>query len=191
MRVRRRAARRKERDVKLDLSEIARIPGSYAEHEIDMTFAELEGMTLTAPVRGKMSVSSTGRVLLLEGAVDTEVELVCFRCGMVYRQPVHAEFQEEFVVRSPLAPGQGPRVEEEAPELHFFYENTLDLNLDELLRQSILLALPLKPLCADDCQGLCAQCGRPLSEGPCQCAPDTTDPQLAAFRQIWEQKRRS
>jgi len=177
--------------VKLDLSEFARISGSYAEHEIDMTFKEVEGMTLTAPVRGKMTVSSTGQVLLLEGAVDTEVELACYRCGGTYRQPVHAEFQEEFVMRPSQAPGQGPRVEEEeeAPESRLFYEKTLDLNLDELLRQSILLALPLKPLCADDCRGLCPQCGHRLNEGPCGCAREETNPQLAILRQVWEQKQ--
>jgi len=177
--------------VKLDLSEIARIPGSYAEHRIDMTFKKVEGMTLTTPVCGAMTISSTGGVLLLEGAVDTEVEMVCYRCGTVYRQPVHAEFQEEFVVRPAQAPGQGPRVEEEeAPESRLFFEGTLDLNLDELLRQSILLALPLKPLCADDCLGLCPRCGHRLSEGPCGCAPEETNPRLAAIRQVWEQKQR-
>ena len=178
--------------MKLDLSEFARIPGSYAEHEIDMTFKEVEGMTLTAPVRGRMTISSTGRVLLLEGAVDTEVEQVCFRCGGTYRQPVHAEFQEEFVMRPPQAPGQGPRVEEEeeAPESRLFYENTLNLNLDELLRQSILVALPMKPLCADDCQGLCPRCGHRLNEGPCGCAPEAANSPLGTLRQVWEQKHR-
>jgi uncharacterized protein len=177
--------------VKLDLSEIARIPGSYAEQEINITFRDVEGMTLTAPVHGKMIISSTGRVLLLEGAVDTEIEMLCYRCGFTYRQPVHAEFQEEFVIRPAQAPGQGPRVEEdeEAPDVRLFFEGTLDLNLDELLRQSILLALPLKPLCADDCQGLCPKCGHRLSEGPCGCAPDTTNPQLAGLRDIWEQRQ--
>ncbi|MHB0937170.1 MAG: YceD family protein [Armatimonadota bacterium] len=179
--------------MKLDLSEFARVPGSYAEHEIDMTFKEVEGMTLTAPVRGKMTVSSTGRVLLLEGAVDTEVEQVCFRCGGTYRQPVHAEFQEEFVMRPSQAAGQGPRVEEEeeAPETRLFYEGTLDLNLDELLRQSILVALPMKPLCADDCQGLCPRCGHRLNEGPCGCAPEETGSPLGALRQVWEQKHKA
>lgn len=179
--------------MKLDLSEFAQVPGSYAEHEIDMTLKEVEGMTLTAPVRGKLTVSSTGRVLLLEGAVDTEVEMTCFRCVSTYRQPVHAEFQEEFVMRPPQTPSQGPRVEEEeeAPETRLFYEGTLDLNLDELLRQSILVALPMKPLCADDCQGLCPHCGHRLSEGPCGCAPEETGSPLGALRQVWEQKHKA
>jgi uncharacterized protein len=177
--------------VKLDLSEFGRISGSYTEHEIDMTFKAVEGMTLTAPVRGRMTVSSTGRVILLEGGVDTEVEMVCYRCGGTYRQPVRAEFQEEFVVLPPQVAGQSSRVEEdeETPDSRLFIAGTLDLNLDELLRQSILLALPLKPLCADDCRGLCPRCGHRLGEGPCGCAPEEVNPQLAALRQVWEQKK--
>ncbi len=177
--------------MKLDLSEIARIPGSSAEHEINMTFKELEGMTLTAPVHGMMSVSSTGHVLLLEGAVDTEVEQVCARCGVLYRQPVHAEFQEDFVIRPPQAPGQGPRVEEEEePESRVFVDGSLDLNLDELLRQSILLALPLKPLCAEACAGLCPHCGKRLNEGPCACQPEAETPQMAVLRRLLEERQK-
>jgi len=176
--------------VKLDLSEIARIPGSFAEHEIDLTFKEIEGMKLMAPVRGKMIASSTGRVLLLEGAIDTEVEQVCYRCGTLYNQPVHAEFQEDFVVRPAQSHGQGPRIEEEeAPESRLFIDGTLDLNLDELLRQSILVALPLKPLCADDCRGLCPHCGHKLSEGPCACQPEETNPHMAVLQQLLEARR--
>ena len=176
--------------VKLDLSEIVRIPGSFAEHEIDITLKDVEGMTLTAPVRGKMYISSTGRVLLVEGAVDTEIEQVCERCGVLYRQPVHAEFQEDFVIRPAQAHGQGARIEEEeAPESRIFIKGTLDLHLDELLRQSILVALPLKPLCSDTCQGLCPRCGKRLSDGPCACEPETTTPQTAMLRRLLEKRQ--
>lgn len=176
--------------MKLDLSEIARIPGSYAEHAIDMRLAEVEGMTLTAPIRGMLYASSTGSVLLLEGSVDTEVEQVCFRCGVLYRQPVHAEFQEDFVVTPAQAHGAGPRIEEEEPTTRLFYEGTLDLNLDELLRQSILVALPLKPLCTDDCRGLCSRCGQRLSEGPCTCQPEEINPRMAVLQQMLEARQK-
>jgi uncharacterized protein len=177
--------------VKLDLTDIAHNPGSYAELAIDVTLKEVEGMTLTAPVRGKLIASSTGQVLLLEGAADTEVEMVCFRCGETYRQPVHAEFQEDFVVHPPQQHGQAALIEEEdvAPEGRLFFEGTLDLNLEELLRQSILVALPLKPLCSDDCQGLCQHCGRRLSEGPCACQPETLNPQMAILQDLLKRRQ--
>ena len=177
--------------MKLDLSDIARNPGSYAEEPIELTLRDVEGMTLTAPVRGKIIVSSTGRVLLLEGAVDTEVELVCYRCGGTYRQLVHAEFQEDFVVQPPAPGGQSLAIEfdEEEPDVQFFFPGTLDLNLDELLRQSILLALPVKPLCQDDCQGLCPHCGHNLNESACACQPEGVNPRLAALRHLLEERK--
>lgn len=177
--------------MKLDLSEIARVPGSYAEHSIDLVLHEVEGMTLTAPVRGTLYASSTGHVLLLEGAVDTTVELMCARCGVLYPQPLHAEFQEDFVVRPAQAAGQGPRLEEEdtAPDTRLFIPDTLDLNLDELLRQSILVALPLKPLCQEECQGLCPQCGHILNDGPCSCRPATGTSPLGDLQRLLNERR--
>lgn len=172
--------------MKIDLTDIARVPGSYGEHDIDMTFKEIEGMRVLAPVRGKMMVSSTGSVLLLEGAVDTEVELECFRCGNLYCQPVHAEFEEDFVLHPAQAHGRGPRIEEDdtEPESRFFSEGTLDLNIDELLRQNILVALPLKPLCDVDCLGLCPHCGQRLCEGSCACQPDNIDARMAVLQRL-------
>ncbi len=172
--------------MKLDLSDIARNPGSFAEQAIDMALPEVEGMTLIAPVHGKMTVSCTGRVLLMEGAVDTEIEQVCFRCGGTYRQPIHAEFQEDFVVHPPSPGGPALAIEEdeEEPDIHLFFPGTLDLNLDELLRQSILLAMPIKPLCQDDCQGLCPHCGQNWNEGQCACQPEGVHPQMAALQHL-------
>jgi len=177
--------------MKLDLSEIARIPGSYAELEIDVTLKDVEDIPVTAPIRGTMTASGTGRVLLLEGAVDTEVELVCFRCGATYSQPVHATIEEDFVVQPAVPHGQALKIEEdEAPESRLFFPGTLDLNLDELLRQSILVSLPLKPLCADDCQGLCTHCGQRLAEGSCSCASEAVDPRMAELHRLLESRQR-
>ena len=178
--------------MKIDLSEIARTPGGNAVHDIDMTFTEIEGMTVTAPVRGELTISSTGNVLLLTGAVDTELAMECNRCSIVYSQPVHAEIQEDFVVHPAVRNGAPTSIEEDdvAPEMRLFVPGTLDLNLDELLRQSILVAIPLQTLCTDDCRGLCPQCGHPLNEGPCDCTPDTINPQLAELQRLFEERQR-
>ena len=49
---------------------------------------------------------------------------------------------------------------------------------------ALLVALPLKPLCREDCAGLCPQCGANLNEGPCGCEPDTEDDRWAALREL-------
>ncbi|HWC12232.1 MAG TPA: DUF177 domain-containing protein [Acidimicrobiales bacterium] len=55
------------------------------------------------------------------------------------------------------------------------------IDLGPLARETLLLELPLAPLCADDCQGLCPTCGADLNEGQCQCAPEDVDPRWAAL----------
>jgi uncharacterized protein len=55
------------------------------------------------------------------------------------------------------------------------------IDLAPLAREAILLELPLAPLCAADCQGLCPSCGADLNEGRCQCVPEAADPRWAAL----------
>jgi uncharacterized protein len=125
--------------------------------------------------------------------VETEIEQLCCRCGTTFRLPVQAEIQEDFVIHPATTRGQATRIDEddEAPESRLFSVGTMDLNLEELLRQSILVALPLKPLCAEDCPGLCPRCGHPLAQGPCTCRPDTTNPQMAVLQRLLEEPTRN
>jgi uncharacterized protein len=55
------------------------------------------------------------------------------------------------------------------------------VDLEPLVREAILLELPLAPLCREDCPGLCPTCGADLNEGPCACRPDDRDPRWAAL----------
>ena len=59
------------------------------------------------------------------------------------------------------------------------------LDLDDLVREEVLLAMPYKPLCKSDCRGLCPHCGVDLNTETCQCAPPP-DPRLAALRQFFK-----
>jgi uncharacterized protein len=52
------------------------------------------------------------------------------------------------------------------------------------LQEQVLLALPLKIVCRDDCKGLCPQCGKNLNEGPCACVVQVEDPRWAALKEI-------
>jgi len=71
---------------------------------------------------------------------------------------------------------------EESPRDGESYQLRLDtIDVTPLVREAILLELPLAPLCAADCQGLCPTCGADLNQGPCQCAAMSGDPRWAAL----------
>ena len=71
-------------------------------------------------------------------------------------------------------------VGDEDLETSYYRDDRIDLN--ELLREQFYLALPMKPLCREECRGLCAQCGTNLNTGSCDCAPAWEDPRLAALK---------
>jgi uncharacterized protein len=58
------------------------------------------------------------------------------------------------------------------------------LHLEEAARQCVVVAFPLKPLCHDDCRGICAQCGTNLNDNPCQCQAEQVDPRWAPLLTI-------
>jgi uncharacterized protein len=69
---------------------------------------------------------------------------------------------------------------EEEPDDQYQYQGN-QLELAPMLREHVILAAPMQPLCCDDCLGLCAQCGKNLNEGSCRCAPE---PPIPTFRVV-------
>jgi uncharacterized protein len=87
-----------------------------------------------------------------------------------------------------LEPGPEPVIPEEeltAEELDLdFYQGDV-IDLEKYLREQILLMVPLKPLCAETCKGLCPRCGADLNHEPCRCeAEQTTSPLAAALAKL-------
>jgi uncharacterized protein len=58
------------------------------------------------------------------------------------------------------------------------------LDLTEVVRQAIFLAIPMSPVCRADCAGLCPQCGQNLNEGQCHCVSEVVDPRLEVLKQL-------
>ncbi len=60
----------------------------------------------------------------------------------------------------------------------------MKLDVDEVVREDVLLSVPGRYLCREDCKGLCSRCGKDLNEGACSCKKDETDPRLAALAEL-------
>ncbi|MGE4296608.1 MAG: DUF177 domain-containing protein [Desulfovibrionaceae bacterium] len=65
-----------------------------------------------------------------------------------------------------------------------FHKGGLELDVDTLLWEQFVLALPAKPLCSESCKGLCPECGADLNTGGCSCGDATLDPRLAVLRNL-------
>jgi uncharacterized protein len=116
----------------------------------------------------------------LIGTVAAELELPCCRCLEPFRLPIAASFDVRYLPASEVSADVEREVNGEDLETSYYRNDAIDLN--ELLREQFYLALPMKPLCSEDCRGLCAQCGTNLNEGTCDCVSVWDDPRLAALK---------
>lgn len=105
--------------------------------------------------------------ILVSGSVRATWEAECRRCLAPAAGPAQADIRELFEAR----PAEG----ESWPLRHE------QVDLEPLVREALLLALPLAPLCRESCAGLCSVCGADLNEGPCSCVPEDRDPRWAAL----------
>ncbi len=127
------------------------------------------------PIEGEIRLTRTDRGIFVSGTLNTRIEAVCSRCLGTFDQPLTLKIEEE------LLPGASPSWPGE--EGVFIINDKQEFDLGEAVRQYALLALPMKPLCRQDCAGLCPTCGHNLNLGLCSCpAPD--DPRLALLKKL-------
>ncbi len=152
---------RKRIAMNLDLTEVLRGPGHAAEREIAIAAGTLDEWELTQPVTGVVRAVNARRNIIISGSGQTAVEMECSRCLENYSQPL--EFELDVVVPlSHFNPLLGAAaVEEEDEDGQELTKEDIaalfqghDMDVDELVRQAIVLSAPIQPLCAADCAGL-------------------------------------
>jgi uncharacterized protein len=143
-----------------------------------------EEVKLTHPIEGAIRlIHSTGGGVLVSGQFHTEVELTCSRCLESFSSAIDFTLEEEFRPTIDISTGAKlPSLDGEDEATLIDDQHIIDLL--EVLRQDILLALPLHSLCKPDCTGLCSQCGQNLNEGPCTCEQPLGDPRWEALRAL-------
>lgn len=146
--------------------------GSVRDYEVDGVI-DVTGDGKSSPVRGEVSLTRTDRSILAKGVVDSGVELTCSRCLNQFNCPLTLNIEEEYFPTTDIISGASLPSSDE-PD-HFTIDEHHVLDLTEALRQCALLAIPMKPLCREDCAGLCPNCGRNLNLGPCKCPPQGAD----------------
>ncbi len=149
--------------------------------------SKTEDLAFDTPVRGDVEVDRTAQTLRLRGRLQTTAPLVCGRCLTQYRQDLAIAVEEEVLVGGSAAPRDGALRPED-----FVVPLGPDLVLDvtEAVRQHLLLAVPMVPICRPECRGLCPRCGKNLNEQDCGCEPvETIDPRLAPLLDLKDTRK--
>ena len=145
-------------------------------------FGSTDDFRVVAPITLGFDIFKDKLQFRLAGRVQTTLELPCGRCLEPFTQAVDQSFDLRYQPHSENT-GEGELEIEEDDLTTAFYEND-EIDLGHLMQEQFLLALPMKPLCGEACQGLCPICGTNLNTGSCSCKRDWEDPRLAALRAL-------
>ena len=144
-----------------------------------------EDYRVTVPVDLRMTIHKDHDRFRLVGTVKTELELQCSRCLEPFVLPVDREFDLRYLphgAAEPESDDEEAEVEDDDVAVTFYRDDVIDLN--ELLREQFYLALPMKPLCREDCKGICPQCGTNRNTAPCECNPQWEDDRMAGLKTL-------
>lgn len=138
------------------------------------------GVTLASAPEGEIVLRRTPQGIEVQGAFKGGVVLSCARCLKDCTVAIAAEFKEYF-----LLPRYAPSDEdlELSPEdLDISFMDADEIDLIDIVEEQIWLNIPMKPLCAEGCRGLCSICGMDLNSGECGCERGELDPRFAVLQ---------
>ena len=169
--------------MRIRFNEISPLGTRLEIHEI-RDLAQEQDFVVNGPFRADCTLNRKGDdKVVLQGRVEGEVLLCCDRCLGRYPFQVKAAFQLLFAVGTDESWGVSEMTSSPVDlETEVLEEPIIDL--DDVLRQQVYLALPVKKLCSEGCKGLCLQCGVNLNDTACECAKTATDSPFAALAQL-------
>ncbi len=136
-------------------------------------------------VEGNAKVTTLRDAVLVQGDVTADVGLECSRCLEMFDLPVEATLEEQFEPVIDVYTGAPVRREEhEHSDTAFQIDANHMMDLTEPVRQALLVALPMKPLCREDCAGICPQCGANRNETQCGHTEETVDDRWSGLRSL-------
>jgi len=143
---------------------------TYQPDELSLEDADLR---LIAPAEVRGRVRQPGREVELIGSIKTTLETVCARCLKPVSVPFSAEFDERFATS--VSWGAEEQHELTSDDLNLSIFDGTGIDLDQLVREQIILAKPAQVLCREDCQGLCPVCGGDRNTAVCKCDSQQVD----------------
>jgi uncharacterized protein len=167
----------------IELDRLEEEGGRFSQvYQIEDRLLDGEDVRLVEPAEVRGGVRRHGKEVELRGKLETKLEAPCDRCLQPVELPISAEFTERFVRAVNWA----------AEEQHELHEDDLNvavfdgegIELDDVVRQEILLAVPANVLCREDCKGLCPICRVDRNLKDCQCESSEIDSRWQKLKEL-------
>src|SRR5437660_116605 len=169
--------------MRIELDKLEELGGKFSRvcgiNELSLDDREVR---LLGPGTVHGRIERRGNELELSGELTASIEAQCGRCLQPVRLPIHSEFAERFVPTVSWRAEEQHELHEEDLNLAVFDGETIDLN--DVVREEVLLALPGHVLCNEDCKGLCSICGIDRNVSRCQCESKAIDSRWNRLKEV-------
>lgn len=165
--------------IEVDVSRFKNNPGEVKKliMAVDMppVLSEVEQIEFEEPVKLNLVLTNINNTIFVEGDISAKLRLACGNCLDTFSFPVQADFSETYYNegREGIEPGE------------FYTPYSGDkLDLTPEVVKSVILVLPMRIVCRQDCKGLCPSCGGNKNRENCDCARETVDPRLEMLKKL-------
>jgi len=165
--------------MKIDVASIRKAPGESGHFEFRKEIQPFEiggsEVSFAEPATVTLDITNTGVSLQVAGEITGELQFNCSRCLEPFRYHLDTGFEEQYRHVTQIAEdGDDNRS-------YQIYEDDI-IDFTDAVMEHLILGLPMKPVCSQECQGICPQCGTNKNISKCLCKDDDIDPRFAALK---------
>jgi uncharacterized protein len=162
--------------------------GLDLDFEVDPSSLDLleEGIGFEGLIHAHLSVSKQQEMVFVTGRVQTKLLLECGRCLKQFPCPLDLGIQAEYL-SSKSRPAQ-EEYELKLEEMDVIFYSVDTIQFDDLIREQLILSIPMHPICTPNCLGLCPQCGQDRNKGNCQCKENEMDLRFSILKDYFKKK---
>ena len=181
---------RARRGMLFNVSQLLKEPsGAARRYDVDEAASPGDGSPRIA-VRGSVAMMRTDAGVWVSARLMSRLRCVCSRCAADMEAPIAMNIEEEYLPSVDVRTGARLRDPDPMDE-NFCIDHAHILDMSEAVRQYFDLNAPLKPICTDDCKGICLACGADRNEGDCGCDDFVPDPRWGALLDVAALSHRS
>jgi uncharacterized protein len=169
--------------------DIDRLPADGIDISRDFEFfnSELveEEAVFLEPVHADISIKKVGDEILLKGTITTTMSFICCRCLSPFELYIDSHFDLVYLPEEL----EEEKEQLDTEDLHKNFYSNQRVNIRSILLEQLNLTFPTRPLCSEDCPGLCPICGKNIREEGCSCDLSHKDPRLAKLKTFLKDNR--
>ena len=166
--------------------ELANLEGGKGEfsatYETRQLELEDERVRLATPLAVNGRIKRSGAEVIVSGNITGKLFINCDRCLKPLETPLNNQFELDYVSGSDYEALPDTELTEEQMLISVF--DGVAIDVDEIVKEQVLLAVPARILCSDDCKGICPNCGLDRNATDCDCETSTSDPRWDALKSL-------